>query len=39
MHHNSKVNLKRKKNKMAVAAYLSAKDKIKEAVLAELKNK
>jgi hypothetical protein len=30
---------KKKKNKMAVAAYLSAKDKIKEAVLAKLKNK
>jgi hypothetical protein len=30
---------KAKKNKMAVAAYLSAKDKIKEAVLAKLKNK
>ena len=28
---------KKKKNKMAVAAYLSAKDKIKEAVLAKLK--
>jgi hypothetical protein len=28
-----------KKNKMAVAAYLSAKDKIKEAILAKLKNK
>jgi hypothetical protein len=30
---------KKKKNKMAVAAYLSAKDKIKEAILAKLKNK
>ena len=30
---------KAKKNKMAVAAYLSAKDKIKEVVLAKLKNK
>jgi hypothetical protein len=30
---------KAKKNKMAVAAYLSAKDKIKEAVLAKLKNR
>jgi hypothetical protein len=30
---------KSKKNKMAVAAYLSAKDKIKEAILAKLKNK
>jgi hypothetical protein len=30
---------KAKKNKMAVAAYLSAKDKIKEAILAKLKNK
>ena len=30
---------KKKKNKMAVAAYLSAKDKIKEAVLDKLKNK
>lgn len=30
---------KKKKNKMAVAAYLSAKDKIKEAVLAKLKEK
>lgn len=30
---------KTKKNKMAVAAYLSAKDKIKEAVLAKLKEK
>jgi hypothetical protein len=30
---------KAKKNKMAVAAYLSAKDKIKEAVLAKLKEK
>lgn len=30
---------KKKKNKMAVAAYLSAKDKIKEAVLAKLKDK
>ena len=30
---------KKKKNKMAVAAYLSAKDKIKEAVLAKLKQK
>ena len=28
---------KKKKNKMAVAAYLSAKDKIKEAILAKLK--
>lgn len=30
---------KKKKNKMAVAAYLSAKDKIKEVILAKLKNK
>jgi hypothetical protein len=30
---------KKKKNKMAVAAYLSAKDKIKEAILSQLKNK
>jgi len=30
---------KKKKNKMAVAAYLSAKDKIKEAVLAKMKQK
>jgi hypothetical protein len=30
---------KAKKNKMAVAAYLSAKDKIKEAILAKLKEK
>jgi hypothetical protein len=30
---------KKKKNKMAVAAYLSAKDKIKEAILAKLKEK
>jgi hypothetical protein len=30
---------KKKKNKMAVAAYLSAKDKIKEAILSKLKNK
>ena len=30
---------KKKKSKMAVAAYLSAKDKIKEAILAKLKNK
>ena len=30
---------KAKKNKMAVATYLSAKDKIKEAILAKLKNK
>jgi len=30
---------KKKKDKMAVAAYLSAKDKIKEAVLAKLKEK
>jgi hypothetical protein len=30
---------KSKKNKMAVAAYLSAKDKIKEAILAKLKEK
>jgi hypothetical protein len=30
---------KAKKNKMAVAAYLSAKDKIKEAILAKLKQK
>jgi len=30
---------KKKKNKMAVAAYLSAKDKIKEAILAKLKDK
>lgn len=30
---------KKKKQKMAVAAYLSAKDKIKEAILAKLKDK
>jgi hypothetical protein len=30
---------KKKKNKMAVAAYLSAKDKIKEAILSKLKEK
>jgi hypothetical protein len=30
---------KKKKNKMAVAAYLSAKDKIKEVVLAKMKQK
>ena len=30
---------KKKKQKMAVAAYLSAKDKIKEAIIAKLKNK
>ena len=30
---------KKKKNKMAVAAYLSAKNKIKEAILAKIKNR
>jgi hypothetical protein len=43
MHHNFKGKSKKKKNKMAVAAYLSAEDKtkkkIKEAILAKLKEK
>ena len=30
---------KKKKQKMAVAAYLSAKDKIKEVIIAKLKQK